>query len=80
MVRFKKQKQKEFKEFYVIAFCDENDLSTKFGEYNATFDTYFSADHTIRMGWRKEKSQKIKDGYQIRDSWLIIEKKIEEVK
>ena len=61
-------------ESYKIAFCDENDLSTKFGEYNCTFKTYDSADHAIRMGWGKKKGQRVKDGYKIHDAWLVIEK------
>lgn len=61
-------------ETYKIAFCDENDLATKFGEYKCVFDTYDSADHAIRMGWRKKKEQRVKDGYRINGAWLVIEK------
>ena len=69
---FKKKEEKE--EIYKIALCDENDLSTKFGEYNSTFKTYDSADHAIRMVWRKNREDKVKDGYKINDAWLVIEK------
>ena len=71
---FKKNKKDKKEETYRIAFCDENDLSTVFGYYDCTFETYESADHTIRMGWRKERKDKVKDGYKIKDAWLIIEK------
>lgn len=69
-----KKKEEKTTEVYKIALCDENDLSTKFGEYNSTFETYDSADHAIRMGWNKKREQRVKDGYKINDAWLVIEK------
>ncbi len=71
---FKKNKNEINKEKYKIAFCDDNDLNTKFGEYNNIFDTYELADHVIRMSWRKRREDKINDGYEIDDAWLVIEK------
>lgn len=41
MFNFLKKKQKLKK--YVIAFCDTNDISTKFGEWYEEFDTYEEA-------------------------------------
>ena len=60
-----------------MAFCDNNDLSTKFGEHNNTYETYETADHVIRMGWNKRREDKINDGYKIDDAWLVIEKIID---
>lgn len=64
---------KKEKELYKIVFCDENDINTKFYEY-ATFETYEQANHCIRMGWRKNKKDKIENGYKIKDAWILIEK------
>lgn len=61
-------------EIYKIAFCDTPDISTKFGEWNGIFNTYFSADHYIRMGWGKAILAKTDNAYKINDSWLVIEK------
>ena len=61
-------------EMYKIAFCDTPDISTKFGEWNGTFDTYELADHCIRMGWGKAIRAKTDNAYKIDDSWLVIEK------
>ena len=62
------------KENYRIAFCEENDLATKFGEYNVTFNTYEQADHAIRMGWKYRITETVNNGYKINSAWLIIEK------
>lgn len=67
-------KKKSPKEFYKIAFCDTPDISTKFGEWNGTFNTYFEADHCIRMGWYYAIKKKENDAYQIDDGWLVIER------
>ena len=74
MFNFKKEREID-KPTYRIAFCDENNLATKFGEYDCTFETYEEADHTIRMGWRKNRSQKVNDGYKIHSGWLVIEER-----
>lgn len=74
---FKKNKKSKKEEIYRIAFCDENDLSTVFGYYDCTFKTYETADHIIRMNWNKERKDKIKDGYKIKDAWLVIEKSVD---
>lgn len=58
---------------YKIAFCDENDLATKFGEWNGVFDSYEAADFFIRMNWSQVANKKVNDGYPLKDSWLIIE-------
>lgn len=68
------KKDRKNKEMYQIAFCDENDLSTVFGYYNCTFETYEKADHAIRMGWNKKREDRDKNGYKIKDAWLVIEK------
>lgn len=65
---FKKNKEK-----YKVVFCDENNLDTKFHEYG-TYETYETADHVIRMGWNKKREDKINDGYQVDNAWIIIEK------
>ena len=61
-------------EKYKIAFCDTPDLSTKFGEWNVTFDTYSMADHCIRMGWGRAIKAKTENAYEIDATWLVIEK------
>ena len=71
---FKLFNKKETKEIYKIAFCDENDLATKFGEDGHAFETYYSADFYIRMNWNLKKEAKINDGYKIKGGWLVIEK------
>lgn len=76
MFKFFNKKEKE-KEIYKIAFCDENNLATKFGEYGTICETYEKADHIIRMGWQKESKEKINDGYKIKDAWLVIEKVVD---
>lgn len=67
-------KKHEKKEVYKIAFCDTPDLSTKFGEWDWTFDTYFAADHRIRTGWKWTIEEKVENAYKIDDAWLVIEK------
>ncbi len=71
--RIIKKEQEENRYIYKIAFCDENDISTKFGEWDKTFETYQSADFAIRMNWNKNFGKE-KDGYKILNSWLVIEK------
>lgn len=74
---FKKKKKKVF---YQIAFCDENDLSTKFGEYYVKFDNYESAKWMILSkvnGWGYAIKYMENDSAKIDDAWLIIEKKEE---
>lgn len=67
-------RKKKDTSLYKIVFCDDNDLSTKFHEY-ATCESYEQADHIIRMTWRKEKAEKVNEGYKIKDAWILIEKK-----
>lgn len=64
-------------ESYKIAFCEENDLATKFGEYNVVFDTYKQADHAIRMGWKYSITETMNNGYKINSAWLVIEKSVD---
>lgn len=67
------KKNKNLKKAYKIIFCDKNDPSTKFGEY-CDCDTYEAADHIIRMAWNKRKEDRVNNGYQVKDGWIIIEK------
>ncbi len=69
---FRRNKVEEKKTVYKVVFCDENDINTKFGEYN-TYDTYQEADHVIRMSWNKKENQKVKDGYKVDSAWIVIE-------
>ena len=72
-----KKQQSKSSVIYKIAFCDENNLDTKFGEENMKFDTYEQADFAIRMNWNKQKNQKVNDGYAINSAWLVIEKSVD---
>lgn len=67
------KKEEKAKEKYKVVFCDENNLNTKFHEYG-TYETYETADHVIRMGWNKKREDKINDGYQVNNAWILIEK------
>lgn len=67
------KKNKEVKESYSVVFCDTNNADTAFGMYG-TYDTYEIADHVIRMAWNKRRDQKVNDGYQIKDAWIVIKK------
>lgn len=68
---FKKNKKDTAQ--FIIAFCDTPDLSTKFGNYQCTFETFHMADFAIRMCW--SQAQKIKEGcYKIDSAYLIVEK------
>ena len=71
-------KEKEIKSpQYVIAFCDENDLSTKFGEYPHAFNSYDSAKQMIFSkvnGWGTSIIERVDDSARINCGWLIIEK------
>lgn len=64
-------------EVYKIAFCDTSDISTKFGEWDGSFDTYSAADHCIRMGWGKAIQEKTDNAYKIDSAWLVIEKVVQ---
>lgn len=58
---------------YTIAFCDAQDINTKFGSWGNVFDTYQEADFVIRMAW--PQATRILEGqYKLRDAWLIVEK------
>ena len=72
MFKFFKKNQKE-KENYSVIFCSANDINTVFGIYG-TYDSYETADHVIRMGWHKKREQRVGDGYQVGDDWIIIKK------
>jgi len=76
-IPIKKKPQSKNNVIYKIAFCDENNLNTKFGEEDMKFDTYEQADFAIRMNWNKQKYQKVNDGYPIDSAWLVIEKSID---
>ena len=67
------KKNKEAKESYSVVFCDTNNVDTAFGMYG-TYDTYEIADHIIRMAWNKRRNQKVNDGYQVKDAWIVIKK------
>ena len=59
---------------YTIAYCDKQDINTKFGSWGNIFDTYQHADFVIRMNW--PQAIKILEGqYKLSDDeWLIVEK------
>lgn len=71
-------KEKEIKTpQYIIAFCDENDLSTKFGAYPHVFNSYDDAKQMIfskTNGWGRAIIKRVNDSACINCSWLIIEK------
>lgn len=67
------KKNKKVKKNYSIVFCNTNNVNTVFGIYG-TYETYEKADHIIRMGWNKKANQKIKDGYKVGESWIVIKK------
>lgn len=76
MFNFLKKKQKLKK--YVIAFCDTNDISTKFGEWHEEFDTYENAKYRIFSkvcGWGRAILDIDGDKAEIDSAWLIIEEK-----
>lgn len=57
---------------YTIAYCDKQDLQTKFGSWGNVFDTYEHADFVIRMNW--PQATKVAFGqYKLSDEWLIVE-------
>lgn len=71
-------KKKQKPEQYVIAFCDENDITTKFGESNEIFDSYERAKNRIFSkvcGWGWAVQETSGDNAKIDSAWLIIEKK-----
>ena len=76
---FNKKRENTKTEKYIIAFCDENTLTTKFGEYSSeTFNTYKSAKNRIfskACGWGKAIQEIDGDNARIDGAWLIIEKK-----
>lgn len=76
MFNFLKKKQKAKK--YVIAFCDTDDILTKFGEWHEEFDTYEKAKYRIFSkvcGWGKAILDTDGDKTKIDSAWLIIEEK-----
>jgi len=76
MFNFLKKKQKNKK--YVIAFCDTDDISTKFGEWHEKFGTYEDAKYRIFSkvcGWGRAILDIDGDKAKIDSAWLIIEEK-----
>lgn len=78
MFNFFKKKEKKPTPTYRIAFCDENDLSTKFGEDNEIFESYEEAKYRIfskisGYGWAIKYSDG--DSAKVDSAWLIIEKR-----
>ena len=69
-------KRKKAEPIYKVVFCDDNNLATKFGEYD-TYQTFEAADHAIRMGWNKRKEDRINNSYKIGSEWILIEKTID---
>lgn len=74
--------KKEKKPIYKIAFCEENDLSTKFGEDNEVFNSYEEAKYRIFStvaGYGKAidyyEGDSAKLDSLIDNAWLIIEKR-----
>lgn len=59
---------------YTIAFCDTQDINTKFGSWGNIFDTYKEADFVIRMNW--PQAIKVLEGqYKLsKNEWLIVER------
>lgn len=77
MFIFKKKKEEIKTPQYVIAFCDENDLSTKFGAYPYAFNSYDDAKQMIFSkvnGWGNAIIERVNDSACINCGWLIIEK------
>lgn len=71
-------KKNQNTEEFVIAFCDNKDIDTKFGEYYETFKTYEDAKHRIFSkvnGWGYAIKTVENDMVEIEDAWLIIEKR-----
>lgn len=78
MFKFFNQKKQEDEHYFIIAFCDDADLKTKFGEYYEKFKTYESAKHRIfskANGWGRAIEDIKNDMVKIDDAWLIIERK-----
>ena len=74
MKLFKKNKNRVY---FKIAFCEEPDLATKFGESIEIFDTYDLAKNRVFSkvaGWGKASQGRIGDMNHIDGAWLIIEK------
>jgi hypothetical protein len=67
------KKRKEKKDVYKVIFCDTNDYATKFHTYT-TCESDAQADYIIRMGWNKKRSDRVGNGYKVKDSWILIEK------
>ena len=77
MFNFFKKKEKN-NPTYVIAFCADNDLSTKFGEDKQIFENYEYAKYRIFSkvaGYGKAIQYHVGDSAKIDDAWLIIEKR-----
>lgn len=67
---------------YRIVFCDEPNLSTRFGQDSEIFDTYKDAEYRIHgsklNGWRNAIISCKENAWQVDGGWLMIEK-IDEV-
>ena len=71
------RKQKQPVEKYIIAFCDENDIATKFGQDDEVFTSYESAKNRIfskANGWGRAIEEISNDSARVSGGWLIIEK------
>ena len=74
------QKKRKPVEKYIIAFCEKNDITTKFGEYGEKFSNIEDAKYRIFSkvnGWWYAIEEITDNGVRINDGWLIIEKIIE---
>jgi len=70
--------QKKNKKIYKIAFCDDCDITTKFGEESKNYPTYESAKNAIfskAAGWGNAIQEVVGDSAKIDGAWLIIFKK-----
>lgn len=72
MFKLFKNKKKQYG--YTIAYCDTQNLQTKFGSWGNVFDTYEHADFVIRMNW--PQAEKVAFGqYKLSENeWFIVEK------
>lgn len=82
-VRFKRQKPCPI---YGIAFCSKPDISTKFDEYDKTFNSIAEAKQFICNSGANDWDRAIKrnlentidpheNAWKIDDAWLVIEKR-----
>lgn len=70
------EKKRKAEPVYKVVFCDDNDLTTKFSEYD-TYQTFEDADYAIRKGWNKREEDRINNGYKVGTEWILIEKTVD---